>query len=56
MGPGGHDLVGEGSGAGRFSSAPLLDLGFGGTEGSRVSDLWARPIFARELGARQVGA
>jgi len=53
FGAGGRDLVGEGGGAGR---SPLLDLGFGGTEGSRVSDLWARPIFAWELGAREVGA
>ena len=55
FGAGGRDLVGEGGGAGRFSSAPLLDSGFGGTEGSRVSDLWARPKFAWELGTREVG-
>ena len=53
LGPGGRDLMGEGGGAGR---SPLLDLGFGGTEGSRVFDLWARPKFARELSAREVGA
>jgi len=50
FGAGGRDLVGEGGGAGR---SPLLDLGFGGTEGSRVSDLWAA---ARELGVQEVGA
>jgi len=55
FGAGRRDLVGEGGGTGRFSSVPLLDLGFGGTEGSRVSDLWARPIFACELDAREVG-
>ena len=53
FGVGRRDLVGEGGGAGR---SPLLDLRFGGTEGSRVSDLWAMPIFAWELGAREVGA
>ena len=55
----GHNLEGEGGGAGRFNSALLLDLGFGKQKGlgfltcgpgQFLRGSWAREKWARELG------